>query len=199
MLRAKKGGIKLHFFNLWYDLTWDWTLVFQTIREHSTHFYCNIINWLALLLTCSVAFKQCFEPLNTWNVQRVNSYDWQPLNSGSFWDYGCHWMISVKWQNCSRLRNKLVRIAQLKQPNSPSCGFPFNRTGDKRKTCKRRKVQWKCSCVVVLYPSRKKNSNKGNEQNKDGVLKIGVTINGDTGNGLKNKANWRDGNCMLAE
>ena len=27
-----------HFFlSLWYDSTWDWTMVFQTIGKHSTH------------------------------------------------------------------------------------------------------------------------------------------------------------------
>ena len=36
-LSVKQGGIKVHFLILWYDLTWDWTLVFQTIREHFTH------------------------------------------------------------------------------------------------------------------------------------------------------------------
>ena len=32
-----KAGIKYHFLSLWYDSIWDWTLVFQTIGEHSTH------------------------------------------------------------------------------------------------------------------------------------------------------------------
>ena len=39
---AEQGGIKYHvfflfFFSLWYDLTWDWTLVFWAIGKHSTH------------------------------------------------------------------------------------------------------------------------------------------------------------------
>ena len=40
MLSVKQGGIKYHFFffffflNLWYNSTWDWTLVSQTIGEH---------------------------------------------------------------------------------------------------------------------------------------------------------------------
>ena len=33
---AKQGSIKYHFLSLWYDSTWDWTLVFQTIGKHST-------------------------------------------------------------------------------------------------------------------------------------------------------------------
>ena len=37
MLSVKKGGIKYHFLSLWYDSTWDWTPVSQTIGEHSTH------------------------------------------------------------------------------------------------------------------------------------------------------------------
>ena len=32
---VKQGGIKYHFLSLWYDSTWDWTLVPQTIGEHS--------------------------------------------------------------------------------------------------------------------------------------------------------------------
>ena len=34
---VKPGGIKYHFMNLWYDSTWDWTLVARTIGKHSTH------------------------------------------------------------------------------------------------------------------------------------------------------------------
>ena len=37
MLSVKQGGIKYHFLSLWYDSTWDWTLVSQTIGKHSTH------------------------------------------------------------------------------------------------------------------------------------------------------------------
>ena len=37
MLSAKQGGIKYHFLSLWYDSTWDWTQVFRTTGEHSTH------------------------------------------------------------------------------------------------------------------------------------------------------------------
>ena len=37
MLSAKQGGIKYHFLSLWYDSTWDWTPIIQTISEHSTH------------------------------------------------------------------------------------------------------------------------------------------------------------------
>ena len=36
MLSVKQGGIKFHFLSLWYDSTWDWTLVSQAIGEHST-------------------------------------------------------------------------------------------------------------------------------------------------------------------
>ena len=34
----QQGAIKYHFLSLWYDLTWDWTLVSWTISEHSTHY-----------------------------------------------------------------------------------------------------------------------------------------------------------------
>ena len=37
MLSVKQGGIKYHFLSLWYDSTWDWTLVSRTIGEHSNH------------------------------------------------------------------------------------------------------------------------------------------------------------------
>ena len=37
MLSVKQGGIKCHFLSLWYDSTWDWTQVSQTIGRHSTH------------------------------------------------------------------------------------------------------------------------------------------------------------------
>ena len=38
MLSFKQGGIKYHFLSFWYDSTCDWTPVFRTIGEHSTHF-----------------------------------------------------------------------------------------------------------------------------------------------------------------
>ena len=34
MLRVKQVGIKYHFLSLWYDSTWDWTPVSQTIGKH---------------------------------------------------------------------------------------------------------------------------------------------------------------------
>ena len=37
MLSVKQGSIEYHFLSLWYDSTWDWTPVFQTIGKHSTH------------------------------------------------------------------------------------------------------------------------------------------------------------------
>ena len=35
MLSVKQGGIKYHFFSLWYYFTCDWTLVSQPIDEHT--------------------------------------------------------------------------------------------------------------------------------------------------------------------
>ena len=43
LLSVKQGGIKYHFLSLWYDSTWDWTPVSQTIGEHSTHSVKNLI------------------------------------------------------------------------------------------------------------------------------------------------------------
>ena len=37
ILSIKQGHTKYHFLSLWYDSIWDWTLVSQTIVEHSTH------------------------------------------------------------------------------------------------------------------------------------------------------------------
>ena len=34
MLSVKQGGTKYYFLSLWYDLTWDWTLISQAISEH---------------------------------------------------------------------------------------------------------------------------------------------------------------------
>ena len=36
MENVNQEGIKYHFLSFWYDLTWDWTPVYQTIGEHST-------------------------------------------------------------------------------------------------------------------------------------------------------------------
>ena len=33
MLIVKQEGIKYYFLRFWYDLTWDWTLVFRAIGK----------------------------------------------------------------------------------------------------------------------------------------------------------------------
>ena len=38
MLSVKLGDIKDHFLSLWYNSTWDWTLISRTINEHFTHY-----------------------------------------------------------------------------------------------------------------------------------------------------------------
>ena len=38
MLSVKIVGINYHFFSLWYDATWDWTQVSQSIGEYSNHY-----------------------------------------------------------------------------------------------------------------------------------------------------------------
>ena len=38
MLSVKQGGIKNHFFSLWYDSAWDWTPISWVIGEHSNRF-----------------------------------------------------------------------------------------------------------------------------------------------------------------
>ena len=55
-LSVKQGGIKYHFLSLWYESTWDWTLLSWTISKHSTH-YANII--IILILT-SFSNQLCF-------------------------------------------------------------------------------------------------------------------------------------------
>ena len=37
MLSDKHGGIKYHFWSLWYDSTWDWTLLSRDIGKQSIH------------------------------------------------------------------------------------------------------------------------------------------------------------------
>ena len=37
LLSVKQGGIKYHFWSIWYDSTWDWTQVSQAIGKHSNH------------------------------------------------------------------------------------------------------------------------------------------------------------------
>ena len=44
MLNVKQGGIKYHFLNLWYDSTWDWTVVSWDISDHSNHYVNGLIN-----------------------------------------------------------------------------------------------------------------------------------------------------------
>ena len=37
MLSVKQGSTKSYFLSLWYDSTWEWTLVSRAISEHATH------------------------------------------------------------------------------------------------------------------------------------------------------------------
>ena len=46
MLSVKLRGIKNHFLSLWYDWTWDWTLVSWTIGEYSTQNVTLSNQWL---------------------------------------------------------------------------------------------------------------------------------------------------------
>ena len=43
MLNVKQGGIKYHLLSLWYDTTWDLTLVSRAIGEHSTQWVNKIM------------------------------------------------------------------------------------------------------------------------------------------------------------
>ena len=43
MLSVKQGGIKYHFFIFWYEATWDWTLVSQTIGKQWVE--CLLMVW----------------------------------------------------------------------------------------------------------------------------------------------------------
>ena len=51
MLSVKQGGIKNHFFSLWYDSTWDWTPISQTIGDVNIVlfqiFFVQILNGLS--------------------------------------------------------------------------------------------------------------------------------------------------------
>ena len=38
MLSVKQGDIKHRFLSFWYDSTWDWTQVSQTIGKHSNYY-----------------------------------------------------------------------------------------------------------------------------------------------------------------
>ena len=44
LLSVKQGGIKYPFLSLWYVATWDWTQVFRTIGEHSTHLTNDLVS-----------------------------------------------------------------------------------------------------------------------------------------------------------
>ena len=75
MLSIKRGSIKYHFLSLWYDSTWDWTLVSWAIGEGKSieatlQFFKIHIKWdiflsffkvnLLLILSLSPGFFLCF-------------------------------------------------------------------------------------------------------------------------------------------
>ena len=57
MLSVKRGGIKYHFLSLWYDSTWNWTLVSWTIGKHSNH-HANVHKYIYIYIyTLSAEFR----------------------------------------------------------------------------------------------------------------------------------------------
>ena len=90
ILSVKQGGIKYHVLNLWYDSTWEWTLVSRTIGEHSTpwanrldyiyHHHHHIVLAARISLTLSRHSSLSFIALGRSSGQ-------QPVSSHSCWMY----------------------------------------------------------------------------------------------------------------
>ena len=49
MLSVKQGGIQYHFLSLWYDSTWDWTLVSGGTLSPSCQWVGNLLNLRVIL------------------------------------------------------------------------------------------------------------------------------------------------------
>ena len=81
MLSVKQGGIKYHFLSFWYDLTWDWTLVFQTIGQ--------AWSWFSLMIMLSYI-------LPIWHGRNSLTLAPSTIFSGSF----THW---IPFENISTL------------------------------------------------------------------------------------------------
>ena len=56
MLRVKQDSIKYHFLSLWYNSTWNWTLVSWTIGKHSTHLKFGVFAFMIIQLPCKQKF-----------------------------------------------------------------------------------------------------------------------------------------------
>ena len=56
LLSVLQGGIKYHFWSLWYDSTCDWNQVSRTIGEHSTHL-ANTLESIYMCMLYSSIFK----------------------------------------------------------------------------------------------------------------------------------------------
>ena len=68
MLSVKQGNIKYHFQSLWYDSTWDWTLVSQAIGEHSRILE-GVKNLQATLLF--VNFTKAFDSIHRGKMELI--------------------------------------------------------------------------------------------------------------------------------
>ena len=90
MLSVKQGSIKYHFLSLWYDSTWDWTLVSQATGEHSNHLANKqkktelILNWIVWKRTVS------------WHRNCVRMLSW------------IHWIRTDLISNCVSTRKKTI-------------------------------------------------------------------------------------------
>ena len=55
ILSVKQVDIRYHFLRFWYDSTWDWKLVFLTIKEHS-NYYANGLVYIYIYIYIYIYF-----------------------------------------------------------------------------------------------------------------------------------------------
>ena len=114
MLSVKQGGIKYHFLSLWYDLTWDWTPVSQTIGEQSTHldngplfFLKDETNFVTMifgpnmkLMFLSIIIKyfgSCFKRTSHIQFYHYQALGWGTKHSGlPFWEVWAE-LLTITW------------------------------------------------------------------------------------------------------
>ena len=96
-----QGGIKYHFFSLWYDSTWDWTSVSQTVGEHSTHLanYINSVLLLLLLLLLLFILLEFFTSVLADGFSL--EFEWQQVSSSlqdssQYSGNAVIWMVSTR-------------------------------------------------------------------------------------------------------
>ena len=100
-LSAKKGSIWYHFLSLWYESTWDWILVTQSIDKHSNH----NTNWPVIYIYIYIVGVFMAYELTCWmaslNFSCAITFTFRLISLAKVWIHSALPLLWVKWYHYS--------------------------------------------------------------------------------------------------